>query len=59
MSPAGAGANPAASPSSATSPRNLSNSMSNLNMSGARKWGSTSDFRDQSPGPNNAQAMAR
>ena len=53
MSPA------APSATSATSPRNLSNSMSNLSMSGARKWGSTSDFRDQSPGPNNSQVMAR
>ncbi len=37
-------------------PTGLSGSMSNLSLSGSRKWNSTSDFRDQSPGPG---AMAR
>ena len=36
--------------------RPLSGSMSNLSLSGSRKWNSTSDFRDQSPGPNSAMA---
>ncbi|XP_059086390.1 echinoderm microtubule-associated protein-like 1 isoform X5 [Tigriopus californicus] len=32
--------------------RPLSGSMSNLSLSGSKKWGSNHDFRDQSPGPN-------
>ena len=34
---------------SGSQPRNLSGSMSNLAIT--KKWGSTSDFRDASPGP--------
>lgn len=36
---------------SGSQPRNLSGSMSNLSLSGTKKWGSTSDFREPSPGP--------
>ena len=38
-------------PPSSTPQRPLSGSMSNLSLSASKKWNSTSDFRDQSPGP--------
>ena len=37
---------------SGSQPRNLSGSMSNLSLSATKRWGSTSDFREPSPGPN-------
>ena len=44
---------------SGTQPRNLSGSLSNLSLT--KKWGSSSDFREGSPGPNtpNGQAVHR
>ena len=48
----GGGAGGVAIPSG-SQPRNLSGSMSNLTLSATKnKWGSSSDFRDGSPGPN-------
>jgi len=47
---------------SGSQPRNLSGSMSNLSLSATKRWGSTSDFREPSPGPNaspNGQAVHR
>ena len=44
---------------SGTQPRNLSGSLSNLSLT--KKWGSSSDFREGSPGPGtpNGQAVHR
>ena len=53
QTPGSAQMTPNAVTPSAGQPRPLSNSMSNLAMSGgSKKWGSNSDFRDQSPAPN-------
>jgi len=53
QTPGGPPMTPNAVTPSAGQPRPLSNSMSNLAMSGgSKKWGSNSDFRDQSPAPN-------
>ena len=57
QTPGGPPMTPNAVTPSAGQPRPLSNSMSNLAMSGGpKKWGSNSDFRDQSPAPNGSIA---
>lgn len=52
--PPASGQNNALTPNPKSRP--LSGSMSNLSLANSRKWNSTSDFRDQSPGPNSPMA---